>query len=83
MQDVLDLGAVVLEVEPAIPDVHHVVGVVQPGGSARRRRARTGSSGIRSWPTRRFCMRHDELYVADLVDSRWRWLIPIALTRWR
>ena len=29
----------------------------------------TGSSAIRSWPTRRFCMRHDELYVADLVDS--------------
>jgi hypothetical protein len=34
-----------------------------------RRRACTGSSAIRSWPTRRFCMRHDKLYVADLVDS--------------
>jgi hypothetical protein len=30
---------------------------------------RTGSSAIRSWPTCRFCMRHDELYVAALVDS--------------
>src|ERR1035438_5805281 len=34
-----------------------------------RRRACTGSSGIRSSPTRRSCMRRDELYVADLVDN--------------
>jgi hypothetical protein len=27
------------------------------------------SSAIGSWPTRRFCTRHDELYVADLADS--------------